>query len=84
MLFFTEDTGFPKYFGAPPGNIDELSKLNQHYADIAASIQKVTEDIAGRHGEASAQNDRDEEFVHGRRRGPELRGQHAHPARVGF
>jgi len=45
MLFFTEETGFPKYFGAPPGNMAELSKMNKHYADIAASIQKVTEDI---------------------------------------
>jgi carbamoyltransferase len=44
-LFFTEGTGFPKYFGTPPGNMKELSKLNQHYADIAASIQKVTEEL---------------------------------------
>jgi len=45
MLFFTEETGFPKYFGAPPANMRELSNLNKHYADIAASIQKVTEDV---------------------------------------
>jgi carbamoyltransferase len=45
MLFFTERTGFPKYFGTPPGNYKELSKQNQHYADIAASIQKVTEEL---------------------------------------
>jgi len=45
MLFFTEGTGFPKYFGTPPGNYKELSKTNQHYADIAASIQKVTEEL---------------------------------------
>jgi carbamoyltransferase len=45
MLFFTEETGFPKYFGAPPSNMAELSKMNKHYADIAASIQKVTEDV---------------------------------------
>jgi carbamoyltransferase len=44
-LFFTEATGFPKYFGTAPGNFSELSKQNQHYADIAASIQKVTEDL---------------------------------------
>jgi carbamoyltransferase len=44
-LFFTEETGFPQYFGAPPSNIHELSKINQHYADIAASIQKVTEEV---------------------------------------
>lgn len=45
MLFFTEETGFPKYFGEPPGNYKELSKLNEHYADIASSIQRVTEDL---------------------------------------
>ncbi|MCU1303540.1 MAG: hypothetical protein JWQ87_3824 [Candidatus Sulfotelmatobacter sp.] len=44
-LFFTESTGFPKYFGTAPGNYQELSKQNQHYADIAASIQKVTEEV---------------------------------------
>jgi carbamoyltransferase len=44
-LFFTEATGFPRYFGTAPGNMQELSKLNQHYADIAASIQKVTEEM---------------------------------------
>ncbi len=45
VLFFTEKTGFPKYFGTPPANVKELSKENQHYADIAASIQKVTEEL---------------------------------------
>jgi carbamoyltransferase len=45
MLFFTDETGFPKYFGTPPANYKELSKLNQHYADVAASIQKVTEEL---------------------------------------
>jgi carbamoyltransferase len=39
MLFFTEGTGFPQYFGTPPANFNELSDQNQHYADIAASIQ---------------------------------------------
>jgi carbamoyltransferase len=45
LQFFTEGTGFPKYFGDPPANYLELCKLNQHYADIAASIQKVTEEV---------------------------------------
>ena len=45
MLFFTAESGFPSYFGAPPANYDELCKSNQHYADIAASIQKVTEEV---------------------------------------
>ena len=33
-----------------PGNFKELCKLNQHYADIAASIQKVTEESAAEDG----------------------------------
>ena len=45
LNFFTESTGFPSYFGDKPSNYKELCKLNQHYADIAASIQKVTEDL---------------------------------------
>jgi len=45
MLFFTQETGFPKYFGTPPGNYAEVSRLNQHYADVAASIQAVTEEL---------------------------------------
>jgi len=45
LQFFTEGTGFPKYFGDPPSNYHELCKLNQHFADIASSIQKVTEEL---------------------------------------
>jgi carbamoyltransferase len=45
MLFFTEESGFPTYFGDPPSNFNELCKMNQHYADIAASIQRVTEEV---------------------------------------
>lgn len=45
QLFFTKSTGFPKYFGTPPGNYNELCELNQHYADVAASIQRVTEGL---------------------------------------
>ena len=45
MLFFTAASGFPTYFGSPPGNYDELCRLNQHYADIASSIQQVTEEV---------------------------------------
>src|SRR4051812_30939701 len=43
--FFTASTEYPSYFGPRPGNFDELAAENQHYADIAASIQRVTEDI---------------------------------------
>jgi len=45
MLFFTAASGFPTYFGSPPSNFDELCKQNQHYADIASSIQQVTEEV---------------------------------------
>jgi carbamoyltransferase len=43
--FFTRSSGYPSYFGAKPGNFDALTKQNEHYADIAASIQAVTEEI---------------------------------------
>lgn len=43
--FFTPSSGYPSYFGARPANYDEMARKNQHYADIAASIQKVTEEI---------------------------------------
>ncbi|HEY0702653.1 MAG TPA: carbamoyltransferase [Candidatus Acidoferrales bacterium] len=45
MAFFTQATGFPKYFGEPPANYAELCRVNEHYADIAASIQQVTEEL---------------------------------------
>jgi carbamoyltransferase len=44
-LFFTSNTRFPAYFGEKPSNYSELCRENEHYADIAASIQKVTEEI---------------------------------------
>jgi len=43
--FFTASSGYPSYFGAKPSNYDELEKQNEYYADIAASIQVVTEEI---------------------------------------
>jgi carbamoyltransferase len=43
--FFTKNTGFPSYFGEKPSNYTELEAENQHYADIAASIQKAVEEI---------------------------------------
>ena len=43
--FFTEGTGFPSYYGDRPRNYSELCQYNQHYADIAASIQEVTEQL---------------------------------------
>jgi carbamoyltransferase len=43
LNFFTPSTGYPSYFGRKPENYDQLGELNQHYADVAASIQAVTE-----------------------------------------
>ena len=45
MHFFTSRTRFPSYFGDKPPDFDEQCRLNEHYADVAASIQKVTEEI---------------------------------------
>jgi carbamoyltransferase len=45
MPFFTESSGYPKYFGAEPANYGELCRKNEYYADIAASVQKVTEEL---------------------------------------
>jgi carbamoyltransferase len=43
--FFTSASGYPSYFGEKPSNYYELCKENQYYADIAASIQAVTEEV---------------------------------------
>lgn len=42
--FFTRNSGYPSYFGERPENWEELADENQHYADIAASLQLVTEE----------------------------------------
>jgi carbamoyltransferase len=43
-LFFTEASGFPAYFGARPPDYADRAAANQRYADLAASIQQVTEE----------------------------------------
>ncbi|MBI3951360.1 MAG: carbamoyltransferase [Acidobacteria bacterium] len=43
--FFTAASGYPSYFGERPANFTELARQNQYYADIAASIQAVTEEL---------------------------------------
>jgi len=43
--FFTSTSGYPSYFGEKPANFDAASKQNQYYADVAASIQSVTEEV---------------------------------------
>jgi len=45
MNFFTSKTRFPSYFGQKPADYKELCRENEHYADIAASIQRVTEEV---------------------------------------
>lgn len=43
--FFTLASGYPAYFGEKPANYEALCRQNQYYADIAASIQAVTEEV---------------------------------------
>ncbi len=43
--FFTSNSGYPSYFGEKPLAYANLAAQNQYYADIAASIQKVTEEV---------------------------------------
>ena len=43
--FFTANSDYPAYFGAKPVNYEALATQNQYYADIAASIQTVTEEV---------------------------------------
>ena len=43
--FFTEASGYPVYFGPNPPDFSARAKTNRHYADIAASIQAVTEEL---------------------------------------
>lgn len=45
LHFFTKKSGYPIYFGNKPKNYEDLCQVNQDYADIAASIQKFTEDL---------------------------------------
>lgn len=43
--FFTPASGYFSYLGDRPANYDEEARRNQHYADVAASIQDVLEDV---------------------------------------
>jgi carbamoyltransferase len=43
--FFTQNSDYPSYYGSRPRNFDELCRYNQHYADLAASVQAVTEEL---------------------------------------
>lgn len=43
--FYTLASGYPPYFGPPPGDFEDLAERNQYYADVAASIQALTEEL---------------------------------------
>jgi carbamoyltransferase len=43
--FFTLESGYPSYFGPRPADYEGEARRNQEYADIAASIQTVTEEV---------------------------------------
>jgi carbamoyltransferase len=43
--FFTRASGYPVYFGERPPDYEAQAEQNQHYADVAASIQVVLEEI---------------------------------------
>ena len=45
MHFFTRESGYPSYFGEKPADFEQLAERNQYYADIASSIQRVTEEV---------------------------------------
>ncbi|MCZ6659886.1 MAG: carbamoyltransferase [bacterium] len=42
--FFTKASGYPSYFGPKPPDYEARARQNQYYADVAASIQAVTEE----------------------------------------
>ncbi|MEK6710527.1 MAG: carbamoyltransferase N-terminal domain-containing protein, partial [Nitrospinota bacterium] len=43
--FFTRSSGYPSYYGPKPAAFEAECRLNEHYADVAASIQRVTEEL---------------------------------------
>src|SRR5439155_24503893 len=45
LHFFTRSSGYPSYFGPKPADYARQCERNEYYADVAASIQAVTEDI---------------------------------------
>jgi carbamoyltransferase len=45
LNFFTASSGYPSYFGPKPADFETLVRANEHYADVAASIQQVTEEV---------------------------------------
>ena len=70
---------FDRLFGGPPRQPE--SRLTQREMDLAASIQAVTEEIMLRMARHVHRQTGMKNLVHGRRRGPELRGQRPDPPR---
>ncbi len=73
---------FARLFGGPPRRPE--APLTQREMDMAASIQQVTEEIMLRAARHLHARDGHEKPLPGRRRGAELRGQRADPARRPF
>ncbi len=45
LPFFTRESGYPSYFGDKTPDYEERCRKNSYFADVAASIQAVTEEI---------------------------------------
>ena len=65
----------------PPANYGEECRLNQHYADVAASIQRVTEELMLGMANKLYQTNRPEALCIAGGVAPEQRRQQPHPAR---
>ena len=87
---FTELFGEPRVHGgdfftaksAPQRTGEkEAMQRNQYYADVAASIQVVTEDVAGQHGERAVRAHQGQISGDGGRRGAQQRGELQDPDR---
>ena len=69
---------FDEFFGGPPRKPE--TRMNEREFDIAASVQKVCEEIVLAMARYLHKETGLDEPVHGRRRGPQLRGQRSgHP-----
>ena len=44
-FFFTKNSDFPVYYGEKPADFDSQAEKNQYYADLAASVQAVLEEV---------------------------------------
>ena len=86
MKYFSYDYGltmtngrFSEFFGGPPRKAETW--MAEREFDIAASVQKVCEEIVLRMVQLHPPRDRPHEPLHGGRSGPQLRGQRPRRAR---